>query len=67
VRVAQEGRRKRGKREGKFERTERTKEEMSAVESALDVLSRAATMMQGQFIFLGILFRDLFCTDKPVW
>ncbi|EGI60486.1 hypothetical protein G5I_11312 [Acromyrmex echinatior] len=41
------GKENRGKREGKFERTERTKEEMSAVESALDVLSRAATMMQG--------------------
>lgn len=30
---------------------------MSAVESALDVLSRAATMVQGQFTPFGISFR----------
>lgn len=29
---------------------------MSAVESALDVLSRAATMVQGQFIYIYIFF-----------
>jgi len=39
-------------------RNERRKEDMSAVESALDVLSRAATMMQGQFASFGILFCD---------
>lgn len=40
-------------------REERGREDMSAVESALDVLSRAATMVQGQFIPFGI-----FCDSR---
>lgn len=36
---------------------------MSAVESALDVLSRAATMVQGQFTSFGISFRDSHFAD----
>lgn len=40
-------------------RKERGREDMSAVESALDVLSRAATMVQGQFIPFGI-----FCDSR---
>lgn len=64
MRVAREGRtieekeeeRKRGGSSNG--RNERRKEDMSAVESALDVLSRAATMVQGQFIFLKFHFVD---------
>lgn len=38
---------------------------MSAVESALDVLSRAATMVQGQFITpFGILSRNYLDRSK---
>lgn len=35
------------------------REDMSAVESALDVLSRAATMVQGQFSPFGIFILSL--------
>lgn len=59
LRVAREG----CKREGgasSIGRDERREEDMSAVESALDVLSRAATMMQGQFTPFEILFHNSF-------
>lgn len=64
MRVAREGRtieeeeveRKRGGSSNG--RNERRQEDMSAVESALDVLSRAATMVQGQFTYFEISFRD---------
>lgn len=48
-------RRRRREKEEEVGPNERRKEDMSAVESALDVLSRAATMVQGQFTLFGIL------------
>lgn len=68
VRVAREGKRiekkeeeeERKRGESSNGRNERRKEDMSAVESALDVLSRAATMMQGQVTPFAILFYFIF-------
>lgn len=68
VRVAREGKRiekkeeeeERKRGESSNGRNERRKEDMSAVESALDVLSRAATMMQGQATPFAILFYFIF-------
>lgn len=68
VRVAREGKRiekkeeeeERKRGESSNGRNERRKEDMSAVESALDVLSRAATMMQGQVTPFAILFYFFF-------
>lgn len=51
-------RREKGKGKSLNRPNEQRKEDMSAVESALDVLSRAATMVQGQFTLFGIP-RDL--------
>lgn len=67
MRVVREGRTIEAKEEEEKKRegssngqNERRKEDMSAVESALDVLSRAATMVQGQFTSFEISFRNSF-------
>lgn len=56
----EEEERKRGENSNSW--NDRRKEDMSAVESALDVLSRAATMVQGQFTPLEFHFTGPDCT-----